>query len=217
MSKLTQNNQGYYDRLQRAHSWLVRAQNIARSPDARDDLEGQFISYWIALNALYARRRTERGDVRESKWLLNFLCDLDRHGELRFAVGTVKRQADTLLQKKYLSKIYWDHGTTPRMKEVLSREGQKAKEAWSNGDIKEYLDILFQRLHVLRNQIFHGCSTDRRSLNRGSLKPAVAILEALVPVLVEIMRRFGASRPWPLVEYPRDGSPQNPDYLRRDR
>jgi hypothetical protein len=217
VGKLTKESQGYHDRLQRACSWLARAQAISGSSDAQHDLEGQFIFYWVALNALYARTKVERqADGQESKWLVDLLCEIDQRGKLRSVVVSVKESADRLLRDKYLSKLYWVEGSTPRLREVLSKEERDAKEAWEAGRTQKYFEILFRRLHVLRNQIFHGCSTDRRSLNRGSLRPAVTILKVLVPAFVKVMEEFGEAIRWPRIEYPRDGSPQNPDYLRRN-
>ncbi len=215
---LTKDNQGYHDRLQRARSWLDRIADIPIVSRDQRDYEGAFICYWIALNALYAQRKNERKeDELESAWLVRMLCKLDRYGKIRDTISGVKQQADALIHKKYLYSLYWSEGTTAEVLRNLGKDGQKAREAWRDEDIGRYLEILFRRLHVLRNQIFHGCSTDHRSLNRGSLRPAVEVLEALVPALVEVMESFGKSTAWPRIEFPRDGSPQNPDYLRRGR
>jgi len=215
VGKLTRENQGYRDRLQRAQSWLARAQNISGSENAQHDFEGQFIFYWVALNALYARAKGDRrSDEQESKWLVDLLCDLDQCDRLRLAVSSVKQSADKLLRDKYLSRLYWAEGTTTRARKILSSEEREAQAAWQTDYTKRYLDILFRRLHVLRNQIFHGCSTDRGVSNKGSLKPAVAVLGALVPSLIKVMQdSVESEKRWPRVEFPRDRSPQNPDYI----
>ena len=46
---LTKSNQGYHDRIQRAKSWVARAEASA-ALDWEDD-HGQFVFYWIALRA----------------------------------------------------------------------------------------------------------------------------------------------------------------------
>lgn len=51
------NAQGYYDRLQRACSWLAKAKRAS-------DPEGRFVFSWIALNALYGIRP----DVLKTGW-----------------------------------------------------------------------------------------------------------------------------------------------------
>jgi hypothetical protein len=56
--------QGYYDRLQRASSWLAKAKRTSK------DSEGRFIFLWIALNALCGIREDAFNDAwwkREDK------------------------------------------------------------------------------------------------------------------------------------------------------
>ena len=208
MEKLTSQNQGYWDRIQRAESWIERARAI----EDWEDHHGQFIFYWIALNALYGRdiasRRSEEDD---QTWFLNRVLDLDKEERaIHNAFDELKSKADRLLKNQFLVDLYWSEGLTPRVKRVMETDFNKAQEAWARGNKETYLRILFWRLSMLRNQIFHGCSTDRRSLNKTSLMPAVDILETLVPQFLETMKRHGKRYDWPKIPYPRNDSPQHP-------
>lgn len=208
MEKITYQNQGYCDRLQRAESWIERARAI----EDWEDHHGQFIFYWIALNALYGRDKTSRRSEEDDQtWFLNRVFDLDKEEKaIHRAFDELKPKADRLLKDQFLVDLYWTEGLTARVKRVMESDFNKAQEAWARGDEETYLRILLWRLSTLRNQIFHGCSTDRRSLNRTSLMPALHILEILVPSFLETMRQHGKHCDWPKIPYPRKDSPQHP-------
>ena len=209
MEKLTKGNQGYLDRLQRAESWVQRAQAI----EDWEDYHGQFIFYWIAFNALFGRDKIYRkSDKDDLNWFIGRICDLDREeGTIRSQITPLKSKADRLIKDKFLLELYWAEGTTSRVKRILQEDQDQAHVAWERKKTDRYLEILFSRLQVLRNQIFHGCSTDRRSLNKTSLIPAVELLHALVPAFFAVMQCQGKGDDWPKIPYPRNDSPLNPD------
>ena len=75
MPKLTFQNQGYWDRLQRSESWIQRAESIQEW----DDYHGSFIFYWIALNALYGEPLdSQRSEEEALNWFLRRMCEMDR-------------------------------------------------------------------------------------------------------------------------------------------
>ncbi len=204
--KLTYENQGYWDRLHRAQSWIDRAKSLKEQE--WDDDHGPFIFYWIAFNALYGRHHeTRKGEMEDIDWFLSQICKLDKEdGSLSLIVDDIhiKRKMDSLLKNPFLSEIYWrEKGRLHNFK--LNQDNDHKRR-----ELDEYLTILFRRLLVLRNQIFHGCSTDRSRSNKGSLRPALAILEELVPQFLRIFKNHGQGVKWGKVPYPRAGSPQHP-------
>lgn len=213
--KLTCENQGYRDRLGRAESWIKRAKNLqeqnCKEQEWEDyDYHGPFIFYWIAFNALYGqhdeRRETDSKDIEK---FLKRICKLD-DGSLSQTLSGIKQKTDRLLKDQFLSKTYWEKGPSSNFKRSQEEDFEKAKTAYDGGKFDGYLTILFDRLRVLRNQIFHGCSTDRKSLNKNSLRPALEILEELVPQFWEIFKAHGQKSDWGKVPYPRKDSPQHP-------
>lgn len=211
MPKLTYENQGYWDRLQRAESWIDRARSLIEQD--WDDCHGPFVFYWIAFNALYGRHDEIRGkkDIDDIKWFLSRICELDQEdGSLSRMLPDSKRKTDSLLRDQFLSEMYWRESPSGNFKRKQDEDLKEAQDSYAKGKFEGYLTILFKRLLVLRNQIFHGCSTDKKSLNRNSLRPALEILEKLVPQFLKIFKAHGQRHDWPKVPYPRKGSPQHP-------
>ena len=213
MVRLTRDNQGYFDRLQRAGSWIAKAQGVTGSPEGWDDLHAQFIFYWIALNALYGRGKAEQvSDIRDLNWFVDLVCGFDTStGAIPAALKRIGRPAGRLLGEKFLFEPDWDMGTTPKVERMLQAERSAALEVLESGDVATYLKLLLRRLRVARNQILHGSSTDRSEKSRMSVGPAVSVLEVLVPTLAEVVEHHGTDRSWPSIPYPRAGSPLNPD------
>jgi hypothetical protein len=64
-AKLTEDNQGYWDRIKRARSWIERARALETETTLGDELidsQQLFIMYWIAFNAMYGRtNETDQG------------------------------------------------------------------------------------------------------------------------------------------------------------
>ena len=210
--KLTYENQGYWDRLQRAKAWIDRAKSLKE----QEWDEGPFIFYWIAFNALYGqhneRRETASKDIEK---FLERICKLDQEGGNLLLILEdihIKGKMDSLLNNKFLSERYWREKGRLRNFIKLDQdiERKKAQLAYKQREWHEYLTILFRRLLVLRNQIFHGCSTDKSRSNKGSLRPALAILKELVPQFLRIFEDHGQRERWGKIPYPRSNSPQHP-------
>lgn len=152
-------------------------------PDS--DLDGRFIFYWIALNALCGRAGGD-GELGDLDGLLRQLRACDRtQGRIRRALHKLEQQAKTLLGSQFLYKKYWLCGLTDELDRKLQRE--REMRAWRSGTLEDRLEDLFRRLTVLRNQIFHGASTDRSRVNRDSLDAAVPLLSEMVKCFVELV------------------------------
>lgn len=217
-AKLTKENQGYWDRIKRARSWITRARAVNSAAVDSDDAQELFIMYWIGFNALYGRvNETGHGCYLrpgddDAQWFLRRICDLDS-GAARIgaAVSAVRKDAHSLLKSRYLSDAYWREGYTPGVKRQLEEEASTAEDALDSGDLHTYLTILlWGRIRLLRNQIFHGCSTHRDSLNKDAFDPALRVLGELIPVFIDVMEERGDTEDeWPRLPFPRRGSPQH--------
>jgi hypothetical protein len=220
--KLTEDNQGYWDRIKRARSWVSRAQaaeSAAIDSDDATDAQELFIMYWIGFNALYGRvnesghgRYVRPGDD-DARWFLRRICDLDAGtGRIAAMTSALRKDGHSLLKSRYLSDAYWREGYTSAVQRQVEEETVAAEEALDSGDVHNNLaTLLWSRVRVLRNQIFHGCSTNRGSLNKDTLVPALRVLSGLLPVFVDVMEaRVDKENEWPHIPFPRRGSPQHP-------
>lgn len=174
--------------------------------------------YWIGFNAWYGRLN-ETGQGRylrpgddDARWFLRRICDLDSGtARIEAPVSAVRKDAASLLKSRYLTEACWREGYSPTVKRQLEEETTAAEQAVTTGDFHSYLaTLLWGRVRVLRNQIFHGCSTNRDSLNKDTLGPALRVLDELIPVFVEVMEaRVDKENEWPRIPFPRRGSPQH--------
>lgn len=229
--------QGYYDRLQRACSWLGKSKK-ASDPEAR------FIFLWIALNALYGVRpeilRTEwwksenrshpsmgkqQSDdevPRELEWFLWRICGLDVDQRiLRSLIEGHWDDAKMILQTRYLMSNYW--GWKWRTENEFERRGdtgeRMAKDAIGLVHSREktyraLCEIVVWRLRTLRNQLLHGCATDTHSKRRDSgeseLEAGGRLLGELVWAFLKLMAtESGRAMYWPPIPFPRAGSAQH--------
>jgi hypothetical protein len=221
-AKLTEDNQGYWDRIKRARSWVNRAQGLESAgidSEDRADPQELFIMYWIAFNALYGRVN-EAGHGRylrpggdDGRWFLRMICDLDAStGRIESAVSALRKETHALLKSRYLSETYWRQGYSANVKRQLEEETTAVEDALDSGDPLPYLTtLLWGRVRVLRNQIFHGCSTNRNSRNKDAVDPALRVLSELIPLFVTVMEdRIDKENEWPRIPFPRRDSPQHP-------
>lgn len=188
-------------RSHRAKSWIRKAEQLGQQEPP--DLDGQFIYLWIALNALYGQPRPrldKQGATtkppNDLSQLRAFIDDLCRYGS---GAGLLKRLAPelenalNLVTNPFLFHDYWEEGLTQATEQDLVLDVENAKQDWQNGRTSRFLARLSGRLYTLRNQIFHGCSTDRSSVNRDSLESAVPVMTKLVPALLEVFKADGAT------------------------
>lgn len=215
-------NQSYYDRLQRGYSWLWKSYNVADE----SDLEARFIFAWVAFNALYGvnrewLKRLKLKDnpkeqptlgVTDLKWFLRRIANLDS-GEDR-VVDLLRRNLPdvaVVVKDDFLQEAYWEWND----KEVDRRKGkaQAITQSLGSKNLYECLRILFVwRLRTLRNLLMHGSSTNhyskRRETEEGerSLAAAVRLLEICVGCFLAVMEDDNP-RKWPPTEAPRFASP----------
>lgn len=220
--KLTSANQGYWDRVKRARSWVQLAQELEADDGTATPTDPQqmFVLYWIAFNSMYGRvNETERGRYLrpiddDAKWFIGQILRLDSQGRIRSAIEpeSLRKDAENLLSSHFLFDGYWCDGYTGDVRARLGDQAKKAIDTFEEGQLESFLmTLIWGRLRVLRNQIFHGGSTNRDSLNAHTLGPALRIMKALIPTFLDVMEaREDKQTDWPRIPYPRWNSPQHP-------
>ena len=173
-------------RMRRATSWLARAEQ------ERDDPDATFIFYWIAFNAAYAGDIA--GERAAFKAYFGKILAL-RDGRAMFSEMSSKfaEAISKFIPNKYVFPDFWTDGsfrqaTDPQVwRPSLNKSINRFNQATRDGNIRDILEELFDRLYVLRNQLLHGGATWQGSVNRIQVQDGAAIMAFLVPRFINLM------------------------------
>ncbi len=113
-----------------------------------------------------------------------------------------KRQLPVLklIENKYLSREFWERGRPAEAK--IKKQLKKAMLAYGERNRLPILQALFERLYIMRLQVFHGASTKGSKLNRRTLQGSAGIMMDLLPEIIGIMLEFGVEEDWGGVCFP---------------
>ncbi len=188
-------NQAFSVRIWRGLSWLERAEAAA-------DVEGRFISLWIAFNAIYGHLEDGVAAPDHASWqtFLAGVVAADGRDQLGRILWAEQLTVLRLIDNKYLFRPFWLGQADAEEKRARSR--RRAVNAYNAGQTLAVLEELFERLYVMRQQVFHGAATRGSRLNRPALKSCTAILARLVPAMMDIMIAAGAETDWGQLCFP---------------
>jgi len=177
-------------RIRRARSWLERAE------DESEDSDAAFIFLWIAFNAAYGKDKPGGMDADEHRLFDDFfetLLSIDVENSIHNdVVDKFAGPVRMLLENRYVHWQFWlnifgmGYDNWESRFEQDKREGLRAV---LEGDTREVLNIIFDRLYIARNQIMHGGATWKVGRNREQVRDGVRILVDLVPLFVNLMER----------------------------
>ena len=172
-------------RLWRAISWIKRAEQEQEDPDAR------FVFLWMAFNALYA---LEQEEIYDRQMFIQFLKQITQHDQasqlhnLLLLNGTAVQK---LVRNQYIHHQFWESVRFPDKnidwETNLHKSADRLKYAMLNKETATVLQILFDRLYVLRNQLVHGGATHHSQLNREPIEQGAKLLEVVVPLMTKIL------------------------------
>ncbi|GLS83689.1 HEPN domain-containing protein [Paraferrimonas haliotis] len=193
-------------RVHRALSWLNRAEQCENDEDSR------VIFLWIAFNAAYANDVDAQYRQRESAMFSQFLKLLHELDSKRLLSNVVWQQFSSairlLLGNQFVYQPFWDAHNNPEgdqdWKSRFKAESDFVNRAMGRQDTAEVLSVVFSRIYTLRNQLVHGGATWNSQVNRAQVRDCSAMLQALVPAIIDIMldnpSRFVGSHHYPVVE-----------------
>ena len=185
-------------RVHRSLSWLKRAET------SEGDKDVQFISLWIGFNAAYAGdldlaldgREVEStrasGERERFNAFFASLVEMDQDSRIYGLIWKrFSQEIRLLLDNKYVFSPFWKHhaGQPGGAGWEITFESAKsaAQNALASENTAVVLSIIFDRLYVLRNQLFHGGATWASSTNRDQLRDGAALLGSLLPVFIDLM------------------------------
>ncbi len=174
-------------RLHRSISWLSRAEAEGK------DLDARFIFLWIAFNAAYAQ---EFGaEDREREVLRSFLqkvlaVDADRKLH-KLVFEKYSGPVRSLIENKFVFAPFWralrEHDSSEKWKEHFVRSQKDALRSVMGKETSVVLEVVFDRLYVLRNQLVHGGATWNSKVNRAQVKDGAALMQDLVQAIIALM------------------------------
>ena len=214
------------DRIRRAESWLRRSkateanhrQAVSDEDVAAIDCE-QFIFLWISFNAAYGRELLDddRDDDNptESQKFNEFLAKIlerDTNQTIKTILWVTYSDAvRVLLKNQYVFSLFWrsirDSNNDLDWRKMFNRRNKNAFSALGRDDIHAVLREVFDRLYVLRNQLFHGGATFATGWGRSQVRDGSRIMASLVPEIIKIMQTDMEKNPdsntWGVVAFPR--------------
>lgn len=193
-------NTAFSIRIWRGLSWLERAEQAT-------DADEQFIGLWIAFNAIYGQGdgNGSGSDGRpgdHTTWQA-FLAEILRRDGTDILGDLVRRNQMPVLrmiQNKYLFRPFWDR--RPNAEATLKMCCTATVLNFANHLTAGIVQELFERLYVLRAQVFHGAATRGSKLNRANLRNGADLLSKLVPAMVAVMLAAGPEVDWGQICFP---------------
>jgi len=184
-------------RIHRSLSWLNRAEQEDK------DIDAKFIFIWISLNSAYSIHLDAYKNHGDEELRSEFFLTLLKNGQDKIHEIIYERfsqEVRSILDNEYILNAFWADKDNWEVK--LKNEKREVQEALRDRKQTIYiLTILFKRLYVLRNQIFHGGATWQGKLNRQQVKDGASLLSYLMPVLLEIMM-LNPDENWGEIAYP---------------
>ncbi|MCP5385458.1 MAG: hypothetical protein H6916_01395 [Novosphingobium sp.] len=206
-------------RVHRALSWLRRAVK------EDDDLDVQFIMLWIGFNAAYAgdldralddqedasnaldaSRSYPNGERGRFRQFFHALLQMDsRHRIYDLIWNRFPHEIRLLLDNRYVYRPFWQAQRGEPGYDNWQQRFNGAKRAVAHAlkeqDTLTLLEILFDRLYVLRNQLVHGGATWNSNANRSQVRDGAALLGCLLPVFIDLMMDHPHAD-WSMPNYP---------------
>lgn len=191
-------------RIHRALSWLDRAEQN------QDDQDGKFIFLWIAFNAAYGQEHDKyyNSETELFNEFVTKLVGLDHNKALYNLVWEqFSSHIRVLLDNQYVFQPFWDYQkglkSQSEWERQFAQEKGLIKVALSSEQTDKVIGIILRRLYTLRNQLMHGGATWNGQVNRQQISDGVAIMESLVPIMIDLMLdnpiKFHGAPSYPLI------------------
>ena len=188
-------------RIHRAISWLSCAEKQSNDADIK------FLSLWIGFNSCYGMDLTEKYQKTEREKFRKFIATLvknDHEGRIAKLIwNKFSGPIQMLINNAYVFKTFWDYhrGEASEWEFAHRKSVTEATKYLSNNNTEGLLEIILDRLYVLRNQVMHGGATYKSKVNRSQIVDGTRILEALIPIVIDIMLQ-NQDEDWGRILYP---------------
>ena len=167
----------------------------------------QFLSLWISYNACYAIDEKMEDNFTERKQFNEFISKLVSHDhEKRFYnllwqkfSGPVRM----IIENQFIFKPFWDaqRGENVNWKKLFDKSNEDANRFLAKNEVAKLIEVVLDRLYMLRNQLMHGGATYKSKVNRAQVRDACNILKLLIPIIIDIMME-NRNEDWGEIYYP---------------
>lgn len=173
-------------RLHRAISWLQCADKY------NDDHDIGFITLWIAFNACYGADDDAEslGERASFARFIKQLVELDADKKIYNCLWmNYSKFVKALINNQYVYAPFWksQRAGDEAWKASFEKSKKLAMNALSAKDTALLLEIILDRLYVLRNQLIHGGATYQSQVNRDQVQDGRRMLAELLPIFIKIM------------------------------
>lgn len=190
-------------RIHRSLSWIGRAEK------KDEDIDARFIFYWIAFNSAYSAIQTSQYFDTERRIYKDFLEKILKYDKNEYVYNAIWKQFSgsvrSLLNNQYIFGPFWNfqngHEGFDDWEVKFNESKSIALKALQNKNTLMILEILFDRLYTLRNQILHGGATWNSKVNRSQVQDGQAIIGFLVPNFLQIMM-YNQNENWGKLVFP---------------
>lgn len=188
-------------RLHRALSWMAAAEQ------QQDDADLRFICGWISFSACCFVEEDYSAPLGQQQAFRRFveqLVALDTDEKIYHCLwhqfsGPVR----ALIKNPYVFAPFWlsQRAGNDDWKPLFDLSSVAALNALSRRKVAELLGIVLDRLSVLHNQVARGGATYQSRVNREQVEDGGALLQALMPVVIDLMLRHN-DHDWGELAYP---------------
>ena len=176
-------------RIHRSLSWIGRAEK------KNEDIDARFIFYWIAFNSAYSAIQTSQYFDTERRIYKDFFEKILKYDKNEHVYNAIWKEFSgsvrSLLNNQYIFGPFWNfqngHEGFDDWEVKFNESKSIALKALQNKNTLMILEILFDRLYTLRNQILHGGATWNSKVNRLQVQDGQSIIGFLIPNFLQIM------------------------------
>ena len=176
-------------RIHRSLSWIGRAEK------KDEDIDARFIFYWIAFNSAYSAIQTSQYFDTERRIYKDFFEKILKYDKNEHVYDAIWKEFSgsvrSLLNNQYIFGPFWNfqngHEGFDDWEVKFNESKSIALKALQNKNTLMILEILFDRLYTLRNQILHGGATWNSKVNRSQVQDGQSIIGFLIPNFLQIM------------------------------